>query len=64
MLSIITKPILKKNTIRNQVFVLSRFLDEFGDRKLKSISSDEILSFLNHFTKGKKWSANRVCFYP
>ena len=50
----------KKNTIRNQVFILSRFLDKFGDRKLKSISSDEILSFLNRLTRGQKQTTKRI----
>ena len=50
----------KKNTIRNQVFILSRFLDEFGDRKITSISSDEILSFLNRLTRGQKQTTKRI----
>ncbi len=54
------KAIFKKNTTRNQVFVLIRFLGEFGDRKLESITSDEILSFLNRLTKGQKQTTKRI----
>jgi integrase len=39
---------------------LSRFLDEFGDRELISISSDEILSFLNRLTRGQKQTTKRI----
>ena len=46
--------------IRNQVFVLKRFLDEFGDRKLSSISPDEILTFLNSLTRGQKQTTKRI----
>jgi integrase len=35
-------------------------LDEFGDRKLTSILSDEILSFLNRLTKGQKQTTKRI----
>jgi site-specific recombinase XerD len=40
--------------------VSTRFLDEFADRKLKSISSDEILSFLNRLTRGQKQTTKRI----
>ena len=50
----------KKNTIRNQEFILSRFQNNFGNRELESITSDEILSFLTQFTEGTKQTTKRV----
>jgi hypothetical protein len=35
----------KTNTIRNYGLVPTRFCDQFGERDLESISSDEILSY-------------------
>ena len=49
----------KKNSIRPYEFVLSRFDSQFGDRQLGSITSDEILSFLNQVTEGTKQSTKR-----
>lgn len=37
---------VKKNTIRNYEFILSRFQKHFGDVKLESITSDNILEFM------------------
>jgi site-specific recombinase XerD len=49
----------KKNSIRPYEFVLSRFDSQFHDRELGSITSDEILSFLNQITEGTKQSTRR-----
>jgi integrase len=49
----------KKNSIRPYEFVLSRLDSQFGDRELGSITSDEILSFLNQITEGAKQSTKR-----
>ena len=49
----------KKNSIRPYEFVLSRFDSQFGDRELDSITSDEILSFLNQVTEGTKQATKR-----
>ena len=35
----------KKNTIRNDEYTLRRFRDQFAERELGSITSDEILFF-------------------
>jgi len=35
----------KKNTIRNYEYTLRRFRDQFAERELGSITSDEILFF-------------------
>ena len=49
----------KKNSIRPYKFALSRFDSQFSDRELGSITSDEILSFLDHVTQGTKQAAKR-----
>ncbi|MDL1976056.1 MAG: site-specific integrase [Deltaproteobacteria bacterium] len=49
----------KKNSIRPYEFVLFRFDSQFHDRELGSITSDEILSFLNQITEGTKQSTKR-----
>jgi len=50
----------KKNTTRNQSFILNRFQNQFSDRELDSITSNEILSFLNQFTQGTKQTTKRI----
>ena len=50
----------KKNTIRNHKYVLARFREQFGERELDSITSDEILVFLTQMTEGKKQTTRRV----
>lgn len=50
----------KKNTTRNQVFVLTRFQNQFSDRELEFITPDEILSFLNQLTQGAKQTTKRI----
>lgn len=49
----------KKNTIRNYDFVLSRFYQNFGERELESITTEEILSFLTKITQGTKQTTKR-----
>ena len=58
--SLITGPIPKKNTIRNHEYVLVRFREQFGERELDSICSDEIIAFLNQLTEGRKQTTKRV----
>jgi hypothetical protein len=41
---------LKDNTIKAYQAVLSNFNRTFGDRNINEITSEEILSFLNHIT--------------
>lgn len=50
----------KPHTVRNYELVLSRFCDHFGDRDLRSLSSDDILTFLTRFTQGTKQSTKRL----
>ena len=57
---IITGCIRKKNTLRNYEKLISLFCDEFGERETDSISTDEILKFLNQFTEGTKQSTKKL----
>jgi len=49
----------KKNTRRNHELVIARFLDQFRDRGIHTITSDEILSFLTKATQGNKQTTKR-----
>jgi integrase len=46
--------------LRNYELLLSRFCEEFGERDLASITTEEVMSFLNHFTEGMKQSTKRL----
>lgn len=50
----------KKNSISAYNFVLSKFGNQFNERELHSITSDDILSFLNQIAEGKKQSTRRT----
>ena len=50
----------KKNTVRAYESILFKFCQEFGDRSLGELSSDDILSFPNGITAGKKFSTKRI----
>ena len=52
--SITIPPIRKKNTARSHLYVLEKFSEQYGDRELQSITTDEILTFLNQLTSGNK----------
>ena len=45
--------------MKNYEFVFTQFHDEFGDRLVDSITSDEILSFLTKLTDGTKQTTKR-----
>ena len=45
--------------MKNYEFLFTRFLDEFSDRELESITPDEILSFLTKLTDGNKQTTKR-----
>jgi len=44
----------KDNTVKAYNMVLSNFNQEFGERDVQDITSDEVLSFLNRITEGVK----------
>ena len=48
------------NTLKTYQVVLSNFKKEFGDRDVREITSDEILSFLTRITEGKKQQTKRT----
>ena len=52
----------KKNTTRNQEFILSRFQNQFSNKELESITSDEILSFLTQHTEGTKQTTKSMYY--
>ncbi|MBW2643486.1 MAG: hypothetical protein JRC89_08975 [Deltaproteobacteria bacterium] len=43
----------KKNTVRAYESILFKFCQEFDNRRLNELSTDDILSFLNRITVGK-----------
>ena len=56
----ITATIPKKNTARAYEFILSKFCREFGDKEIDEVSANEILTFLNRITDGKKQQTKRT----
>jgi site-specific recombinase XerD len=50
----------QKNTVRAYEAVLSRFCQDFGEISLDSVTSDEILGFLNKITEGAKQQTKRI----
>jgi len=54
-----TGSIRKISTLKNYEFLFTRFMDEFDDRELKSLTPDEILSFLTRLTEGTKQTTKR-----
>jgi integrase/recombinase XerD len=49
-----------KNMLRNHQFVVTRFSNQWGERDIESITSDEILIFLTRLTEGAKQSTKRL----
>jgi hypothetical protein len=50
----------KPNTIRSYESILTRLDLIFGEKDLKEISSEDILTFLNKVTDGKKQQTKRT----
>jgi integrase/recombinase XerD len=50
----------RENTLKAYQAALDTFSAEFADRKISEISSEEILSFLNRVTEGKKPQTKRT----
>ncbi len=53
---------VKKNTILNYEFILSRFQKHFGDVELSSITSDDILDFMTKISGNTKQNTKRLRF--
>jgi integrase/recombinase XerD len=50
----------KKNTLLNYERFISFFCEQFGERQSDSISTEDVLKFLNQFTEGRKQSTKRL----
>jgi len=53
---------LKKNTLRNYEFILSKFQKHFGDLGLSSITSEDILGFMSKVSDGTKQNTKKLRF--
>jgi len=52
----------KKNTVKAYEWTIGKFCDQFGDIELLELTVDNILSFLNQITEGRKPQTKRVRF--
>ena len=52
----------KKNTVKAYEWTIGKFCDQFGDVELLDLTVDNILSFLNQITEGRKPQTKRVRF--
>jgi integrase/recombinase XerD len=52
----------KENTVRAYEWTVGKFCEKFGDADLLDLSVDDILSFLNQITAGRKPQTKRVRF--
>ncbi len=50
----------QKNAGKSYEELLSRFSKDFGERSIESITTDEILEFLNEISEGKKQQTKRI----
>jgi len=50
----------KENTLKAYHMVLSNFNQEFGERDMREITSDDVLSFLKRITEGTKQQTKRT----
>ena len=52
----------KKATVRAYEWVINKFCEKFGDHDLKELLPDEILTFINLITDGRKTQTKRIRF--
>jgi integrase len=52
----------KKNTLRNYELILSKFCEQYAERELEALTTEDILSFLTKFTQGNKQSTKKLRF--
>ena len=50
----------RRNTIRAYEAILAKFCERFGGKELDELSSNEVLSFLNEITEGRKSATKRT----
>jgi site-specific recombinase XerD len=59
---IIKRSTLGKKTIKNYRLFLRKFNDQFGDREINEITSEDILTFLVQNSEGQKQGTKRFKF--
>jgi integrase len=52
----------KHNTVRAYQFTIEKFNQNFGNRNLNEVSTDDVLDFMTKFTEGRKPQTKRVRF--
>ena len=52
----------KKNTVRAYRAIIERFIHEFGDGPVAQVTPEQILTYLNRLTEGKKPYTKRIRF--
>jgi integrase/recombinase XerD len=50
----------RENTLKSYQAALATFLDQFAERQIGEISTEDVLSFLNRVTEGKKPQTRRI----
>jgi integrase len=53
----------KHNTVRAYQFTIEKFNQNFGNRNLNEVSTDDVLDFMTKFTKGRKPQTKRIRFF-
>ena len=53
----------QKNAVKAYEALLSRFSQDFGEKSLDGLTSDQILEFLNKITEGTKQQTKRIRYY-
>ncbi len=54
----------KKNTAVNYQVFLARFNEQFGERELQTITSEEILTFLTQLSENTRQTTKRHRLFP
>ena len=52
----------KHNTVRAYQFTIEKFNQNFGNRNLNEVSTDDVLDFMTKFTEGRKPQTKRIRF--
>ena len=52
----------KKNTVRSYETIISKICQAFGQRNIDAITTDEVLSFMNRLTNGRKQQIKKTRF--
>ena len=52
----------KENTVRAYEFTIAKFNQDFANRNLNEVSTDDILDFMSKFNEGRKPQTKRIRF--